>query len=196
LARTNIDAWLRERDERGLDAIVVNASGCGTMVKDYGFLFRDDPVYAQRAREVAAMTRDVTELMTELGLSTTVNSPNRRVAYHAACSLQHGQSVRKQPKELLVAAGFQVVEPPESHLCCGSAGIYNVTQPAIAERLRERKVGNLASVSPEVIATGNIGCIIAAGTATPVVHTVELLDWATGGPLPVALEQHSSGTSI
>jgi glycolate oxidase iron-sulfur subunit len=197
-ARANIDAWLRERDERGLDAIVVNASGCGTMVKDYGSMFRDDPVYAQRAREVVAMTRDVTELMTELGLAATARPQTRRVAYHAACSLQHGQSIRKQPKELLAAAGFEVIEPPESHLCCGSAGIYNVTQPAIAERLRDRKVRNLASVSPEVIATGNIGCIvqIAAGTTTPVVHTVELLDWATGGPLPIALEPHSSGPSI
>jgi glycolate oxidase iron-sulfur subunit len=196
-ARANIDGWLRERDERGLDAIVVNASGCGTMVKDYGSLFRDDPVYVQRAREIVAMTRDVTELMTELGLSATVEPQNRRVAYHAACSLQHGQSVRKQPKDLLTAAGFEVVEPPESHLCCGSAGIYNITQPAIAERLRDRKVRNLASVSPEVIATGNIGCIvqIGGGTTTPVVHTVELLDWATGGPPPIAFARHPSGTS-
>jgi glycolate oxidase iron-sulfur subunit len=168
------------------------------MVKDYDFLFRDDPVNAQRAREVVALTRDVTELMTELGLTAAVKRQSRRVAYHAACSLQHGQSVRKQPKDLLAAAGFDVVEPPESHLCCGSAGIYNVTQPAIAERLRDRKVRSLASVSPEVIATGNIGCIvqIAAGTATPVVHTVELLDWATGGPPPSAFEQQSSGTSL
>ena len=196
-ARANIDAWLRERDEHGLDVIVINASGCGTMVKDYGFLFRDDPVYAQRAREVAAMTRDITELVAELGLTAPVNPGRRRIAYHAACSLQHGQSVRRQPKDLLAAAGFQVVDPPEAHLCCGSAGIYNVTQPAIAERLRERKVRNIEAVSPEIIATGNLGCIvqIAAGTATPVVHTVELLDWATGGPPPIALAAGRSNAS-
>jgi glycolate oxidase iron-sulfur subunit len=197
-ARANIDAWLREREEHGLDVIVVNASGCGTMVKDYGFLFRDDPVYARRAAEVVAMTRDITELVSELGLTAAANPKMRRVAYHAACSLQHGQSVRKQPKDLLTAVGFEVVEPAESHLCCGSAGVYNVTQPAIAERLRDRKVRNLVSLSPEVIATGNIGCIvqIAGGTTTPVVHTVELLDWATGGPPPIAFEQHSSGIAV
>jgi glycolate oxidase iron-sulfur subunit len=189
-ARTNIDAWLRERDERGLDVIVVNASGCGTMLKDYGFLFRDDPVYAQRAADVVAMARDITELMMELGLAAPVIPAGHRVAYHAACSLQHGQAVRRQPKELLTAAGFVVVEPPEAHLCCGSAGIYNITQPEIADRLRERKVKNIESLRPEVIATGNIGCIvqIASGTQTPVVHTAELLDWATGGPQPRALQ--------
>lgn len=192
-ARANIDAWLRERDEHGLDVIVVNASGCGTMVKDYGFLFRDDPVYAQRAQEVSGMTRDITELVAELGLNAPVdlNVGKRRVAYHAACSLQHGQGIRRQPKELLTAAGFEVVEPPESHLCCGSAGVYNITEPAIAASLRARKVGNIESSSPDLIATGNIGCMvqIAAGTRTPVVHTVELLDWATGGPQPNVLAE-------
>jgi glycolate oxidase iron-sulfur subunit len=188
-ARANIDAWLRERDERGLDAIVVNASGCGTMLKDYGFLFRDDPVHAARAQQISAMTRDITEVMADLALTPTTDVGGLRVAYHAACSLQHGQAVREQPKALLAAAGFQVVEPMEAHLCCGSAGVYNLTQPAIAERLRERKVAHLESLQPDVIATGNIGCIvqIAAGTSIPIVHTAELLDWATGGPKPEAL---------
>lgn len=185
-ARANIDAWLRERDERGLDAIVVNASGCGTMLKDYGFLLRDDPVYARRAQEISAMTRDVTEIMADMELAPLRDVNGLRVAYQSACSLQHGQSIRQQPTNLLAAAGFQVVEPREGHLCCGSAGVYNVTQPVIAERLRERKVMHLESLRPDVIATGNIGCIIqiAAGTTIPVVHTAELMDWATGGPKP------------
>jgi glycolate oxidase iron-sulfur subunit len=188
-ARANIDAWLRERDAHGLDAIVVDASGCGTMLKDYGFLFRDDPAYAQRAQEVAAMTRDVTELVAELGFAGSAEVHSLRVAYHSACSLQHGQAVRRQPTQLLTAAGFEVVEPPEAHLCCGSAGVYNITQPEIAENLRQRKVRNIESVAPEIIATGNIGCMIqlAQGTSIPIVHTAELLDWATGGPKPTAM---------
>jgi len=185
-ARANIDAWLRERDERGLDAIVVNASGCGTMLKDYGFLLRDDPVYASRAQEISTMARDVTEIMADLELVPVTDVSELRVAYQSACSLQHGQAIRQQPTKLLTAAGFQVVEPAERHLCCGSAGVYNVTQPVIAQRLRERKVMNLESLQPDVIASGNIGCIIqiASGTTIPVVHTAELLDWATGGPKP------------
>jgi len=185
-ARANIDAWLRERDERGLDAIVVNASGCGTMLKDYGFLLRDDPVYARRAQEISTMARDVTEIMADLELAPVRDLSGLRVAYQSACSLQHGQAITQQPTKLLTAAGFQVVEPAERHLCCGSAGVYNVNQPVIAQRLRERKVMNLESLRPDVIASGNIGCIIqiASGTTIPVVHTAELLDWATGGPKP------------
>ena len=188
-ARANIDAWTREIDGAGLDAIVINASGCGTTVKDYGFMLRADPAYAAKAARVSALTRDVSELMTELGLVKPAAPAGLTVAYHSACSLQHGQGVRAEPKALLAAAGFAVRDVPEGHLCCGSAGTYNLMQPALATRLRDRKLANIASLGPDAIATGNIGCMtqLAAGTAIPVVHTVHLLDWATGGPKPAAL---------
>ncbi len=187
-ARANILAWTKEIENGGLDAIVINASGCGTTIKDYGFMFRADPELAERAATVSALARDVTEFMSEIGLKSPVNPTGRRVAYHSACSLQHGQKIVEAPKRLLAQAGFVVLDPPEGHLCCGSAGTYNLLQPAIAERLRDRKVANIASTSPDLIAAGNIGCLtqIASGTSTPVVHTVELLDWATGGPKPEA----------
>jgi glycolate oxidase iron-sulfur subunit len=192
-ARANIDAWEKERSARGLDAIVVNASGCGTTVKDYGFMLRHDSRYAARAETVAKLALDVTELLAGLGLPRAPASA-LRVAYHSACSMQHGQRVRSQPKELLSAAGFTVLDVPEGHLCCGSAGTYNLLQPEIAARLRDRKVAHIESVRPDVVATGNIGCItqIASGTAIPVLHTAELLDWATGGPLPPALRSMPS----
>ena len=185
-ARANVDAWMREIEGAGLDAIVVNASGCGTTVKDYGFMLRDDPEWSERAARVSALARDVSEVMADLGLGSTVALPALRVTYHAACSLQHGQRIREVPKALLAAAGFAVAEPAEGHLCCGSAGTYNLLQPDIATRLRDRKLANIAATAPAVVATGNIGCMtqLAAGTDTPVVHTVELLDWATGGPVP------------
>ncbi len=185
-ARANIAAWSREIAAGGLDAIVINASGCGTTVKDYGFMFRDDPALAGPAAAISALARDITELMGEIGLGAVVNATGQRVAYHSACSLQHGQQVTKQPKRLLAEAGFTVAEIPEGHLCCGSAGTYNLLQPAIATQLRDRKVANIARVHPDLIAAGNIGCLtqIAGGTRVPVVHTVELLDWATGGPRP------------
>jgi len=188
-ARANIDAWTREMAGAGLDAIVINASGCGTTVKDYGFMLRTDAAYAAKAARVSALTRDISELMTELGLARPVAPESLTVAYHSACSLQHGQGVRAEPKALLAAAGFAVRDVPEGHLCCGSAGTYNLMQPALAMRLRDRKLANIASLEPDVIATGNIGCMaqLAAGTAIPVVHTVHLLDWATGGPKPRAL---------
>ena len=188
-ARANILAWSREIERGGLDAIVINASGCGTTVKDYGYMFREDPELADKAKRVSALTRDVTELMSEIGLQAPATPSGRRVAYHSACSLQHGQQVRAQPKQLLTDAGFVVLDPPEGHLCCGSAGTYNLLQPAIATQLRDRKVANIESLAPQLIAAGNIGCLtqIAAGTALPVVHTAELLDWATGGPRPRAL---------
>jgi glycolate oxidase iron-sulfur subunit len=190
LARANIDAWERTRAEGGLDAVVSNASGCGTMVKDYGFLFRDDPAYAEKAAAIAAMTRDISEIVAELGLQAAGDHiPPLRVAYHSACSLQHGQRIDREPKALLVAAGFAVAEVPEGHLCCGSAGTYNLLQPELAAALRERKLANIALTRADLIAAGNIGCItqLAGGLPLPVVHTVELLDWATGGPKPTAL---------
>jgi glycolate oxidase iron-sulfur subunit len=185
-ARRNIDAFLAEEP----DAIVINASGCGTTVKDYGYMFRNEPAYAEKARRVSQLARDVTELLAELGLPPLTGEAKGRVAYHSACSMQHGQRIREEPRKLLAAAGFEVVEVPEGHLCCGSAGTYNLLQPELAARLRDRKIANVESVRPEMVATGNIGCItqIASGTAIPVVHTVELLDWATGGPKPRSLE--------
>jgi glycolate oxidase iron-sulfur subunit len=189
VARANILAWTREIEHGGLDAIVINASGCGTTVKDYGHMFREDPTFAEPARAVSALARDITELMSELGLKTPVVKTGQRVAYHSACSLQHGQQVRAEPRRLLVQAGFQVVDVPEGHLCCGSAGTYNLLQPEIATQLRDRKVANIERTAPAIIAAGNIGCItqIASGTGLPVIHTVELLDWATGGPRPRAV---------
>jgi glycolate oxidase iron-sulfur subunit len=188
--RANVDAWTAELG-RGLDAIVVNASGCGTMVKDYGHLLRTDPAYAEKAARVSALAKDVSEVAQALGLKPGALPGRPRVAYHSACSLQHGQKIHAGPKNLLQAAGFDVVEVPEGHLCCGSAGTYNMLQPELAEALRERKLRNIASVEPEIVAAGNIGCIaqLATGAGVPVVHTVELLDWATGGPKPDAVER-------
>jgi len=188
-ARANIEAWTREIAHGGLDAIVINTSGCGTTVKDYGFMFRADPVLAEPARIVSSLARDVSELMAEIGLQSPTRATGQRVAYHSACSLQHGQQVRGQPKHLLAAAGYVVVDIPEGHLCCGSAGTYNLLQPEIATRLRDRKVENIARVAPDIIAAGNIGCLtqIGSGTGVPAIHTVELLDWATGGPRPHGL---------
>jgi glycolate oxidase iron-sulfur subunit len=180
------------RGGRGIDAIVANASGCGTQAKDYGYMFRHHPALAGKAQAVSAKTRDVTELLVELGLPPLrAAAPGITVAYHSACSMQHGQQVNEPPRALLARAGYVVREIPEGHLCCGSAGTYNVLQPEIAARLRERKLANVARTDARVIATGNIGCImqLAAAADVAVVHTVELLDWATGGPEPPALRR-------
>jgi len=181
--------WQREIDGPGLDAIIVNASGCGTEVKDYGHIFRDDPVWAEPARRIAGLARDITEFMAELSLAPPAEPKGLTVAYQSACSLQHGQRVTRQPVALLAAAGFTVREVAEGHLCCGSAGTYNLLQPEIAQRLRDRKLANIGRLTPDVIATGNIGCMtqLKSGTAIPTVPTVELLDWATGGPTPPEL---------
>jgi glycolate oxidase iron-sulfur subunit len=188
-AKRNIDAWIAEMDGPGLDAIVVTASGCGTTIKDYGFMFRDDPAYAEKAKRVSAMTKDITEYVTSLKMIAPVRESDLVVAYHSACSMQHGQQIRTEPKDLLKQAGFTVKDVPEGHICCGSAGTYNILQPEIAGRLRARKVKNIERTKPDVIATGNIGCLtqIGKGTSIPILHTVELLDWATGGPEPDAL---------
>jgi glycolate oxidase iron-sulfur subunit len=190
-ARANIDAWERERRAGGLDAIVVNASGCGTTVKDWGFMLREDRAYAEKAARIAALACDITEVIATLGLAPLRNpGAGRRVAYHSACSLQHGQRLHNEPKALLAAAGFVPLDVPEGHLCCGSAGTYNLLQPELATALRDRKLANIADTGAELVATGNIGCItqLAAAAPVPVVHTVELLDWATGGPPPRALD--------
>jgi glycolate oxidase iron-sulfur subunit len=186
-ARANIAAWTAEARRGGLDAILVTTSGCGTVIKDYGYMLREDRDFAGPAARISALAKDITEYLAGLELK----APQRQhgdivVAYHSACSLQHGQKITTLPKELLSKNGFVVKDVPESHLCCGSAGTYNLLQPDIATRLRDRKVANIASVKPDMIAAGNIGCMmqIAGGTSVPVVHTIELLDWATGGPRP------------
>lgn len=188
-AARNIKAWMAEAQNGGLDAIVINTSGCGTTVKDYGHMFRNDPL-ADQAAQVSALAMDVSEVLGKLDIPADV-APKMRVAYHAACSLQHGQQIKTTPKDLLRKAGFEVVEPADSHLCCGSAGTYNLMQPEISGQLKARKVRTLEAKSPDVIAAGNIGCMmqIGSGTEVPIVHTVELLDWATGGPKPRAITE-------
>jgi glycolate oxidase iron-sulfur subunit len=187
-AAANIRAWMAEKAAGGLDAIVINTSGCGTTVKDYGHMFRTDPALAADAATVAGLARDISEVLVTIGLPQGAPQ-GLRVAYHAACSLQHGQQIKTAPKDLLKRVGFEVVEPADSHLCCGSAGTYNLLQPEISAELKARKVATLEAKSPDVIAAGNIGCMMQIGSATgiPVVHTVELLDWATGGPKPRGL---------
>jgi glycolate oxidase iron-sulfur subunit len=189
-ARANVDAWMAEIEGEGLDAIVINASGCGTTVKDYGFMLRTDAAYATKAVRVSALTRDICEYLATLPLS----EPSRKgltVAYHAACSLQHGQRIVRQPKDLLSKMGFVVKDVAEGHLCCGSAGTYNIVHADIARKLRDRKIACIEKLEPDVIAAGNIGCMtqIATGTNIPVVHPVELLDWSTGGPKPAKLKR-------
>jgi glycolate oxidase iron-sulfur subunit len=190
-ARNNIDAWTREIEGAGLDAILVTVSGCGTTIKDYGFMLRNDPAYAAKAARVSSRARDVSEYLATLKLQDARAPVPLTIAYHAACSLQHGQKVLREPKELLSGAGFVVKDVPEGHLCCGSAGTYNIMQPALSEQLRARKLANIKRLKPDVIAAGNIGCItqLATGTDVPIVHTVELLDWATGGPTPKPLAE-------
>ncbi|MDI4657272.1 glycolate oxidase subunit GlcF [Xanthobacter autotrophicus] len=192
-ARNNVDAWTREMDGPGLDAILVTTSGCGTPIKDYGHMLRLDPAYKDKAARVSAITRDISEFLYGLGLPKAAAPLGRRVAYHSACSLQHGQKVKGPPVELLRAVGFEVAEPFDPHLCCGSAGTYNMLQSEIADQLKAKKVGTLEALSPDIIAAGNIGCMaqIGSGTGVPVAHTVELLDWAMGGPAPAGV----SGTA-
>jgi glycolate oxidase iron-sulfur subunit len=187
-ARANVDAWTREIEGEGLDAILITASGCGTTIKDYGHMLRLDPDYAQKARRVSALAKDVTEYLATLDLPRQ-EPKGISVAYHSACSMQHGQKITLQPKLLLKAAGFAVKDPAEGHLCCGSAGTYNILQPEISAELKARKVKNIEATRADIIATGNIGCMTQIGTATdiPIVHTVELLDWAYGGPKPAKL---------
>ncbi|RJE81610.1 glycolate oxidase subunit GlcF [Paracoccus sp. JM45] len=189
-ARESIARLLAAEAQGAVDAIIINTSGCGTTVKDYGHLFKGDPM-EDDARRVAGLARDVTEFLDRLGLPENVKAGGQgmRVAYHSACSLQHGQQIRSAPKDLLTRAGYRVVEPTDSHLCCGSAGTYNLLQPELSSQLKSRKVVSLEALQPQVISAGNIGCMmqIGGGTDIPVVHTVELLDWATGGPKPASL---------
>ena len=190
-ARRNVDAWTAVAEEQAVDAILITTSGCGTSIKDYGFLLRDDPAYADRAARVSGLAKDITEFLDSQAFVAAHAPEPLRVAYHAACSLQHGQRVKDAPKRLLSGAGFEVVTPREAHLCCGSAGVYNILQPGIAAAIGARKVANLEDLSADVIATTNIGCATQIGlrTKTPVVHIIELLDWACGGPRPLSLRK-------
>jgi glycolate oxidase iron-sulfur subunit len=188
-ARRNVDAWIGEMDGERLDAIIVTTSGCGTTLKNYGFMLREDPAYAEKARRVSALALDITQYLVRLGFAPAGSAKRMPIAYHAACSLQHGQQIRDEPKRLLQAAGFVAREPAESHICCGSAGVYNIMQPEIAAALRARKAANIERLKPRLIASGNIGCMtqIAQAVSLPIVHIVELLDWADGGPMPADL---------
>jgi len=186
LAAQTIRSLAEEHQHDGLDAFVVNASGCGTQIKDYGSLFRDDPALAGAADWLSGIARDITEIVSELGLPEELQRRAYRVAYHDACSLRHGQKITAQPRALLRDAGYEVTDVPEGHFCCGSAGTYNILQPELAEELGRRKAGHIASTEPDFAAMGNIGCLtqIRRHSRVPTVHTVELLDWATGGPIP------------
>jgi glycolate oxidase iron-sulfur subunit len=190
-AKRNVDAWMKAISKGPVDAIIINASGCGTMVKDYGHLLKHEPAYARQAAEISGLARDVTEFLASYDFGAPSRWSSLRIAYHSACSMQHGQRLTDEPKALLRNAGFTVLDVPEGHICCGSAGVYNVLQPEIAGELGARKARNIESVRPDIIAAGNLGCIaqIAAKTHLPIVHTVELLDWAYGGPVPVGLER-------
>ncbi len=202
-ARANIEVWTNEIDRNGLDAILVTTSGCGTTIKDYGYMLREDAAFAAKAARISALAKDVTEYVASIDIAWPQSKSDLVVAYHSACSLQHGQKITQLPKELLSKSGFVVKDVPESHLCCGSAGTYNILQPDIAKRLRERKIANIASTKPDVISAGNIGCMVqigsvesADGTSVPVVHTIELLDWATGGPRPDLLMRSMKGPHV
>ncbi|WP_072395567.1 glycolate oxidase subunit GlcF [Hyphomicrobium sp. CS1GBMeth3] len=193
-ARRNIDAWIKEIDRGEVDAIIINASGCGTTVKDYGHLMRNDPAYAEKAKRISALAKDVSEFLYDYQLGAPERWSSLRVAYHSACSLQHGQRIHDEPRALLKQAGFAVVDVPEGHICCGSAGTYNILQPEIAGQLKKRKLDHIRSTRADVVAAGNIGCItqLEPSSDTPFTHTVQLLDWAYGGPAPPGLE-HLAG---
>ena len=197
LARTsfvkNIESWHQEYLENGLDAIISNTSGCGTTLKDYGHIFKNDKDFKKKAKKISDLTKDITEYLHEnlkLNYQNT-EEKNYKVAYHSACSMQHGQKIHDQPKELISKTGSEVLEIPEGHLCCGSAGTYNILHQKMAKSLLRNKVKNIEKVSPDFISTGNVGCItqISTGTRIPIIHTVELLDWFTGGPKPYKLQK-------
>ena len=189
-ARQNIDAWTKEIGKGPIDAVLINASGCGTMVKDYGHLLRNDAEYKDSAAKISALTADITEFLTTTNLGPPSRWSSVRVAYHSACSMQHGQRITSEPMALLKQAGFSVVDVPDGHLCCGSAGTYNILQAPLANELKARKIASIKTTKPDVVAAGNIGCItqLQTGLGVPIVHSVELLDWAHGGPVPRGLE--------
>ena len=188
----NIEIWHKEYLDNGLDAIISNTSGCGTTLKDYGFIFRNDKKLKKKAKKISELAKDITEYLDE-NLVLKIKSKKDikyKIAYHSACSMQHGQKVHDQPIELLKKTGNQVMDIPEGHLCCGSAGTYNILQQKMAKTLLKNKVENIKKTSPDFVSTGNIGCItqITSGTNIPIVHTVEVIDWFTGGPKPHKLK--------
>ena len=195
-ARRNVDVFTKVMQQGPLDAVIINASGCGTMVKDYGHLLKGDAGYEERAETISSLAVDVTEFLADLGLVAPQHWSDLTIAYHSACSMQHGQRVNEPPRALLREAGYTLVEVPEGHICCGSAGTYNILQSELAEELRERKIRNIKSVVPDVVAAGNIGCIaqLQGASEIPVVHTIELLDWALGGPCPRELTRFKGRT--
>jgi len=197
-ARRNVDVWMREVESQGLDAIIITASGCGTTIKDYGHMLRLDEAYAEKAAKVSALACDITEYLERIDLGAPTQVSGLTLAYHSACSMQHGQKITTTPKTLLKAAGFTVKDVPQGHLCCGSAGVYNIMQPQIARQLRDNKVANIESTNPELIATGNIGCMTQIGTGTdlPIIHTVQLLNWAYGGRMPDELTELMRGREV
>ena len=187
--RLAIDAWDEEINGKGVDAIIANASGCGTMVKDYGHVMAHDPAYAAKAKHVSALCKDVSEIIDEVGIDDIIkpgkDGSRPVIAYHSACSLQHGQKIHDLPQSLLRRAGFDVRQPVNGHLCCGSAGVYNILQPDMADSLKAQKKDSLANTGADYVAAGNIGCIAQLDdSALPVRHTVQFIDWASGGPKP------------
>jgi len=190
--KKNINLWHEEYLKNGLDAIISNTSGCGTTLKDYGFIFRDDKAFVKKAKKISALTKDITEFLDEnLKLNFKENDEKKyKIAYHSACSMQHGQKIHEQPMNIIKKTGNTVLSIPEGHLCCGSAGTYNILHQKMAKSLLRNKVENILKVSPDFIATGNIGCInqISSGISIPIIHTVEVIDWFTGGPKPHKLK--------
>ena len=190
LFKKNINLWYDEYLNNGLTAIISNTSGCGTTLKDYGFIFRDDKEMKKKAKKISELTKDITEFLDKnIKLDFKQNEKKYKIAYHSPCSMQHGQKVHQQPINLIKKTGNEVLNIPEGHLCCGSAGTYNILQQKIAKTLLKNKVKNINKIEPDFISTGNIGCMtqIASGIETPIVHTVEVIDWLTGGPKPAKL---------
>ena len=192
--KQNISIWYDEYLNNGLDAIISNTSGCGTTLKDYGFLFRTDQDLKKKAKKISELTKDITESLDENVKLDFINNKtinkSYKIAYHSACSMQHGQKIHDVPKNLIKKTGNEVCDIPDGHLCCGSAGTYNLLQSDIAKKLLENKISNIEKINPKFIATGNIGCItqIANSTQIPILHTVEIIDWYTGGPKPKVLK--------
>jgi glycolate oxidase iron-sulfur subunit len=196
-----IDDWHKKLSRREIDAIVVTTSGCGSVIRHYRELFVDDPIQLERARQVEEVCLDITQLLMQLPLPAMDNlhgaHRGARVAYHDSCSLKHGQKITVEPRNILEKVGFSVKDIAENHLCCGSAGTYNILQPDIAQRLGQRKANNVEATQPDVVAAGNMGCLmqISLYTPTPIAHVVQLVDWALGGPAPRGLESFQPATS-
>ena len=193
--KKNILIWYEEYINNGLDAIISNTSGCGTTLKDYGFIFRSDQDLKKKAKKISELTKDITEYLDEkvkLNFNSKYTKEKKyRIAYHSACSMQHGQKIHKQPINLIKKTGNEVIDIPDGHICCGSAGTYNLLQNDIAKKLLKNKIENIKKTKAQFISTGNIGCItqIANGTKIPILHTVEIIDWYTGGPKPNILSK-------